>query len=182
MLFDLETLTIITLVLCFTIILSILVLCCHIGEFLENHKLRENRTGIHQISRFMIKEEVTPQRKTLQKSYEINQQIQKNHVLTDKSRTLKRLHRLPNCTELYQISGPPSGTQGPSPRNSVLTAASPSSPVFVQPKILLSANAWITTLLSANTKYFPNCQIIADDSVAPDWYWTCRVIKILTQW
>ena len=72
----------------------------------------------------MIKSEVTPQKKTLQ----ISQEIQDNRILTDKSRSLKKLHRLPSCVELYQIS--------PSRKAPPVPVASAPNPIFVQPKIL----------------------------------------------
>ena len=71
----------------------------------------------------MIKTEIIPQRKTVQ----ISQETQDNPVLTDKSRSLKKLHKLPSSVELYQIT-PTSRRPAP--------VTSASNPIFVQPKIL----------------------------------------------
>ena len=71
----------------------------------------------------MIKTEITPQRKTVQ----ISQESQNNRLLTDKSRSLKKLHKLPSSVELYQITPTSRGTA---------PVTSASNPIFVQPKIL----------------------------------------------
>ena len=56
----------------------------------------------------MIKSEVTPQRKTLQSSYEINQEIQENRVLTDKSKPVRKRITL----KYYKKINIPSITKG----------------------------------------------------------------------
>ena len=171
MLSNFEILTLFTVILCFVIIALLFALFCHVGEFLENYKARQNRCGNLQVSGFIIKQEIYPKgRISRQKTYEIKQQSQRDYLLTDNSRGFK-VHkscqstpRSPHQQAAYssqgidQDSGHPSGTQASHPRNSVITVA-PRNPVFVLPKItLLSANSWVLSELTKQC--WPQCYFL----------------------